>query len=96
MMDVLAPWQEWAKDNHAGVVCCHHVRKPSEARDYTSDDARGSTAIIGMCDAVMVITPKNDHLLVKATYKRAQPWERLLRLGTWGTRGEELLFDVDK
>ena len=49
-----------------------------------------------MCDGVLVVTPKSDHLLVKATFKRARPWERLIRLGIWGAQAEELLFDVDK
>jgi hypothetical protein len=96
MMDVLQPWQAWAKKNQTAVICVHHVRKPSEAKDFVAADARGSGALVGMADGLLVVTPKADHLLVKATFKRAPPWERLIRLGIWGEKAAELLWPVDK
>lgn len=96
MMDILQPWQAWAKKNNTGVICVHHVRKPSEQKDFVAADARGSGALVGMADGLLVVTPKSDHLLIKATFKRAASWERLIRLGIWGARAQELLQPVDR
>lgn len=95
MNRLLRPLQRWAKDNKAAFLVVHHTRKLDDKdpeRVLTAQDLRGSSAIFGLADGVIVITPRRDgQVHFDVVHKRGQPWERTIKLGVWGAMsGEEL------
>lgn len=101
MIHILAPLRKWGKDHGTAFVVVHHTRKLSEERAYRADDARGTSAIFGLCDGILVITPgkKQYELMIDAKFKRHQPWNKTIMLGVWdrkGIQGGELLREIDK
>lgn len=101
MIHILAPLRKWAKEQGTAFVIVHHTRKLTEERAYRADDARGTSAIFGLCDGILVITPgkKPYELLIDAKYKRHKQWTKTVQLGIWerkGIQGGEILREVDK
>lgn len=97
MIRLLRPLQRWAKDHDSALVVVHHTKKKEEG-DYTPNDLRGSSAIFGAADAVIIMTPKPDGMTtISATFKRAASWERTIRIASYGAAAmqpEEGLDDV--
>lgn len=98
MIKILAPLRKWAKDNDACFLVVHHPRKLEEDREYKAKDLRGSTAMFGLCDGILVITPKGEKgemkIKIEATFKKHKPWEEEFVLAAWhkkGTRGHAIL-----
>lgn len=90
MIRVLRPLQQWAKKQKTGVLVVHHTSKPKEGqREYDPLSLRGSGAIFGLADAVLMMTPTaNDFFKLKAIFKRAQSWERVVRMAMWQYRDQ--------
>lgn len=86
MNRVLRPLQKWAKDNHAAVLVVHHTRKPGEGGGTNkANDMRGSSALFGLADAVIMMTPRDSmQVVIDATFKRAASWQKVLTLGAYG------------
>jgi len=99
MIRLLRPLQRWAKDHDSALVVVHHTKKKDEG-DYTANDLRGSSAIFGAADAVLILSPKPDGMTtISATFKRAASWERTIRIASYGQaemQPEEGLDDVAK
>lgn len=102
MNRLLRPLQQWAKKHESAIVIVHHTRKKGEdGRDtpYDASDLRGSGALFGLADAVLMMTPgKNGEARVQATFKRASGWDLMLRpawYGNVGQRATEVLSTLD-
>lgn len=96
---VLRPLQQWAKKYDSTVLLIHHtVKGNDELESFEAKHLRGTGAIFGKADAVLMVTPRpGGALLIKATFKRARPWERTLKLATWDNHvAGEPLIDRDK
>lgn len=86
MQAMLVPLHEWAINKHASVIMVHHTVKERPDQDmYRARDLRGSGAIFGMADGILMYTPKSDGTVtIEATFKYAPPWTRNFKLGTYG------------
>jgi hypothetical protein len=83
MNRLLRPLQAWAKDHGSAVLVVHHTKKKDEG-DFTANDLRGSNAIFGIADGVLMLTPKGHGMTnIKATFKRAQGWDRTIRIASY-------------
>jgi hypothetical protein len=88
MIRLLTPLRHWAKENGAACVVVHHSRK--NAKDgknarTTADDVRGSGAIFGMADGLLLLTRKaSGDLIIEGIYKRGERWERTVDMAAWG------------
>lgn len=89
MNRLLRPLQRWAKEHDSAVLIVHHTRKKAggdEDRNYKADDARGTSALFGMADGLIVCTPKGKNRVhLDVTLKRGQPWEKTVQLNIWGS-----------
>lgn len=97
MNRVLRPIQKWAKRHDSCFLVVHHMRKKAndDRTDYTATDMRGTTALFGLADGVIVITPRpGGKLHMTGTYKRGQGWEKTIALKMWGKGGPEEVNEV--
>lgn len=101
IINIIRPLRQWAIEQGSAVVVVHHTRKMAEGQlEYTNEDLRGTGALLGKADAVLMVTPLNDtgRLKVRATFKRATGWDRTMQLAAYGhggTTGSEPLTDLD-
>lgn len=84
MNRMLRPLRQWAVKNNSALVVVHHTRKRDPnapvSANYDNQDMRGSGALFGIADAVLMLTPLGEgKLSIKATFKRAKGWERTIR-----------------
>lgn len=88
MIQLLRPFHEWAKKNDSAVVMVHHTRKKmgGDTSGNSAMDLRGSSAIAGKMDGILILTPKDGKGLVtiSATFKRGASWQRDLQLKAYG------------
>lgn len=88
MNRLLRPLQRWAKRNRACFLVVHHTRKRSgqdAERNLTADDARGTSAMFGLADGLIALTPKGKNRVhFNVTLKRGQPFEKTVTLKVWG------------
>jgi hypothetical protein len=102
MIKILSPLRRWAKETNSAFVIVHHTRKLPEDRNYRADDVRGSSAIFGLCDGILVITPGKQkyELIIDAKFKRGSAgWVKTIMLGAWdrrGVQGGEILQAIDR
>ncbi len=107
IISVLSPMRKWAVENDASFLVIHHTSKPGEEgqkKVYNANDLRGTSALFGMADGVVMLTPLGGpeefgHLRMVATFKRAKGWEREVQLAAWDKLGQqagEPLKDVDR
>ncbi len=93
LVRILMPLRRWAKENHCAVIVVHHTRKLAEKdadRAYTAMDMRGSSALYGLADGVIMITPRPQPMtfIYQASFKRGVPWERTIMLAAYETKGQ--------
>jgi hypothetical protein len=91
MQRLLRPLQRWAKENHAALLVVHHTRKlaSGEVRNLEAADARGTSALFGLADGLITLTPKGDTSVhFNVVVKRGASWSRTIKLRVWGTGGE--------
>lgn len=92
MNRLLRPIQRWAKENDSCFLVVHHTRKKSQEdkSDYGTGDMRGTTALFGIADGVIIITPRpGGKLYMKGTYKRGPEWEKTVVIKMWGQETEK-------
>jgi hypothetical protein len=93
MIRILGPLREWAVKNAACLIIVHHTRKLEEgsSRTYTAADMRGSSALFGLADGVLMVTPGRGEMQVTmdAVFKRAAPWNKNIQLSAYGRVGEK-------
>lgn len=101
MIRMLSPLRRWAIEHKASFVVVHHTNKPKEGQThYTAQDMRGSSAMFGIADAVLIVSPGKhaNQVRIEATFKRAKGWERNLQISAYDDRGKqagELLDALD-
>jgi hypothetical protein len=90
MNRLLRPLRQWAVDNEAALLIVHHAKKKEDPTAiYTAADLRGSSALFGICDGVLMLTPlKNGSLHIEATFKRAASWSRDFMLAAYDKKGQ--------
>ncbi len=96
MIQMLQPLQHWATVKRKSALMVHHTRKLNDDKDggkrlASSNDIRGTSALLGMADASLSITAKNNSGLIHidALFKRGEAWQRTIQLGIWGKTGVE-------
>jgi hypothetical protein len=92
MNRMLRPLQQWAKAHNSALLIVHHARKRNEmtGKIYGPEDMRGTSALFGMADAILMTTPQGAvGVTVSATFKRGRAWERQFQLGMWGASNKE-------
>lgn len=93
MVKMLGPLRRWAVDNQAAFIVVHHTRKvegEDATRTYKAQDMRGSSAIFGLADAVLMFTPNarvEGQLFIEATFKRAAGWSKMIQLAVYNNAG---------
>ncbi len=92
MNRLLRPLRTWAVENDASMVVVHHTRKPADSANaqYEALDMRGTSALFGIADGVLILSPTANELTVrvKATFKRAAGWDRTVTLSAYGNLGK--------
>jgi len=88
MNRLLRPLRQWAVERDSSVVVVHHTKKKEDiggqAAMYTAADLRGTSALFGIADAVLMLTPKKDGWAeFNATFKRAAGWVRTIRMSAY-------------
>lgn len=101
MNRLLRPLRQWAVTNEAALIIAHHAKKKEDpSAIYTAGDLRGSSALFGICDGVLMLTPnKNGSLHIEATFKRAKEWSRDIMLAAYdkkGTAAHEMLGVIEQ
>ena len=94
MIRILRPLHRWAKDHDSAIVIVHHTRKKTgehEGQPYNANDLRGSSAIFGKMDGVLIFTPYEDRpglITIDAKFKRGRSWRRDIQFAAYGEKGE--------
>jgi RecA-family ATPase len=86
MNRLLRPLRQWAVQNEAAIIIVHHTKKLDEERTLKADDMRGTTALFGIADGALMITPidpDNGIVRMNARFKRAKGWEQTVRLAIY-------------
>lgn len=101
IIKTLGPLQRWSKANEAAIIIVHHVNKPPTSQDGWSAgnmfQMRGSSAIPGLADGIIVIEPSKHEgqITLHTKFKRSQGWSRRIQLGApgygWPSEGYEML-----
>lgn len=87
MIKLLRPLRQWAVNVGSSMLLVHHTSKLQEGQThYDATKVRGSSAIFGALDGLIVLTPKDGKRIIqmKATFKRGAPWDRTIGLGVDG------------
>lgn len=97
MIKILKPWQQWAVANSAAVIIVHHAAKMQDpTKVYDAGKLRGTGAIFGKADAVLMLSPhaREDHVWVEAKFKRHRGWGHLVQLSMpgWGWNKEACIL----
>ena len=103
MNRLLRPMRQWAIANNASVVVVHHTKKPGDTHSqYSAKDMRGTSALFGIADGVLMCTPKDkvpNALTIEATFKRARGWTRTIQLAIYDSKDQiagEVLTETAK
>ncbi len=93
IISLVRPLRTWAVEHDAAVLVIHHTKKPVEpGTEYTAHDMRGTSALFGIADGVLMLTPKgkdNEQTHIKATFKRGPAWEKTVTIGAYGREARE-------
>lgn len=91
MVKLLAPLRRWAKDEQACVVIVHHTRKLDEDRQLRASDVRGSSAMFGLADGLVLLSPtSNDYeIIFDVQPKRGKHFVQTVQLGIWDNKGQQ-------
>lgn len=99
MNRILRPIQRWAKAHDSCMLVVHHTKKKDEG-DYNANDLRGTGAIFGIADGVLMLTKKQHGLVtINATFKRGEGWDRTIKIATYehaAEGGSEKLGDLEE
>lgn len=89
MNRLLRPIRQWAVEHESAVIVAHHTKKKDEPGTYSAMDMRGTTALFGIADAVLMLTPINNGALnIQATFKRATGWEKKVVIAAYDMKGK--------
>lgn len=102
MVRLFRPIRRWVKDNNATFLVVHHTRKPLDSSNHTYSalDMRGTSALFGMADGVIALTPKGEPKVgISAVFKRGHAWDRTISVAAYGhvnVAASEELRELDK
>lgn len=100
MVQLLKPWREWAIKSQSALLVVHHTAKLEPGQNkYGPEKLRGSSALFGMADATLMVTPMdfdNERTRIEAKFRRGQAWERVFTLGVYGREYSEALEPIDQ
>lgn len=104
MIRLLRPIRKWAVDNNKAVLFVHHTSKKTgenKGDNYDAGDMRGSGALFGKADGVIMVTPKGkkheQRMHVNAVFKRAAGWVKEITLAAYGNEVAQVhLSDLAK
>lgn len=99
MVELLAPLRKWAVEHDSSLLVVHHTRKAAEqGQVMTANDMRGSSALFGLADGIVVLTRKGMSHHFECTFKRAPSWSAAIVMATWGVtdRGFEVIPKIAK
>ena len=88
MVAMIQPLQRYAVTHDMSIIIVHHSRKTSsdrgEARVAKAEDMRGSSALLGLADAALTCSSKQEGVVhIDAVFKRAPAWQRDVELNMW-------------
>jgi hypothetical protein len=93
MNRLLRPIRQWAVESDSAVLVVHHTKKREDggAGGYDNNDLRGTGALFGIADGVLMLSPTtptgSGPKRIKATFKRAAGWERVIQLSMYDEKG---------
>ena len=93
MNRLLRPIQQWAKKKKACAMVVHHTAKKQggDSSHFKASEMRGTGAIFGIADGVVMVTPKKDgSFYFEVTVKRGESWEGAINLNLWRTSESSL------
>lgn len=101
MVKLLAPLRRWAKQEQACILVVHHTKKLDEDRQLKAGDVRGSSALFGLADGLVLLSPtQNDYeIIFDVKPKRGRHFVQTVQLGIWDRKGQQggtPLMGVDK
>jgi hypothetical protein len=101
MIKILSPLRREAIKRRMSFQILHHARKIEEGKLYTPNDGRGSSAIIGLCDNILTISPGKQpyEIIMDRRGKKGKAWQRAFQLGIWervGMQGQASLSTMEK
>lgn len=101
MINLIAPIRRQVKEMGSCFLIVHHTRKIDDDRQYRPMDMRGTSALPGLADGLLSITPTPNpyEVIINGQFKKAREWTKTICLGVWerkGQRGGEPLREIDK
>ncbi len=101
MIRLLRPLRKWAMENECCLMIVHHTKKREDggAGGYDNNDIRGSSAIFGAADCILVLSPRGTQTEIRATFKRAKSWTRTITVAAYDLAGQpagEALTEIDR
>jgi hypothetical protein len=106
MIRILRPLRKWAVENDSAVILVHHTRKPGQERgetpNYSTADLRGSSAIFGAADGILMFTPLGERtegkIRIEGVFKRGASWSSTFVLGAYENvgKGREVLEQFEE
>jgi hypothetical protein len=101
-IQALRPIRDWHKKRGAAFILVHHTgKRPYEGRETKLDprDLRGSSALFGKADGVLMLTPRGqpNPVEVYAWFKRGAVWCRTIQPAAFGVKhATEVLEVIDE
>lgn len=101
MNRMLRPIRQWAVEHDSSLIIVHHTKKKDDDSrpTYGTNDLRGTSALFGIADCVLVLTPFKDRSVsIDATFKRAKAWQRNITFAAYDRAGQnavEVMSEVD-
>jgi len=91
MVKLLAPLRRWAKEEQACILVVHHTRKLDEERLLRASDVRGSSAMFGLADGLILLSPTKAEFEVvfDVKPKRGKHFTQTVQLGIWDRKGQQ-------
>lgn len=90
MVRLLRPIRKWAVDNDRSVVFVHHTGKKAQDQrgsNYSVEDVRGSSAIFGKADGLILLTPKGkkeeQQAHIQTVFKRGKSWDKVVMFSAY-------------
>lgn len=89
MVKLLRPIRQWAVEAHASAIMVHHTVKVDEdVETFSAKHLRGSGAIFGKADCVIMMTKRKDGKhFINTVFKRAKGWERTIQMAVHDVLG---------
>lgn len=100
MIRILRPIRQWAIQHDACCLLVHHTKKREDGGQggYDNNDIRGSSAIFGAADGIIVLSPRGENTEIRCTMKKGKSWNRTISIASYdkiGSKSIEKLTEMD-